>query len=176
MATNKIADFESVLPKLKKIQIFTDFAEDTPENHRILKAVYENMSVQHFKAGQIIIKEGDFGETFYILHEGKVQVTRDTLAGDTLALADLSADMNIFFGETALISDDARTATVRAVTDCTTITLDSKKFLEVCDAEPILGYRVILRLARRMAKTIRDSNSDKTILYEALFNEVEGGM
>ena len=105
----------------------------------------------------------------FIFHE-------KTPAGDHIALADLTSDMNIFFGETALISDDPRTATVSALTDCRCIALSSTKFLSVCDKEPLLGYRVLLKLAQRMAKTIRDTNSDKATLYEALFNEIEQGV
>ena len=120
----------------------------------------------------IDIEEDDF----YILYSGKVHISRKTPAGDEIALADLSHEMNIFFGETALISDDPRTATVKALTDCKCIALSSTKFLEVCDKEPLLGYRVLLKLAQRMAKTIRDTNSDKATLYEALFSEIESGV
>ena len=38
------------------------------------------------------------------------------------------------------------------------------------------SYRVLLKLAQRMAKTIRDTNSDKATLYEALFSEIESGV
>ena len=72
--------------------------------------------------------------------------------------------------------DDPRTATVKALTDCKCIALSSTKFLAVCDKEPLLGYRVLLKLAQRMAKTVRDTNSDKATLYEALFSEIESGV
>ncbi|MCQ2582275.1 MAG: cyclic nucleotide-binding domain-containing protein [Treponema sp.] len=165
--------FETVLPKLLKIELFSDFKADNPRDCQILKLVYENMSLKNYKAGDVIIKEGDFGDLFFILYKGSVKVMRNTPAGDVIALANLNSDMNIFFGETALISNDARTATVQASTDCTTIALSSKKFLQICDKEPLLGYRVILHLARRMSQTIRNTNSDKAALYEALFNEIE---
>ena len=80
--------------------------------------------------------------------------------------------MNIFFGETALISDDTRNATVSALTDCRILVLSSKKFHEMCKKEPVLGYRVLTVLANRMAQTIRNVNRDKATLYEALFNEI----
>lgn len=168
--------FEDVLPKLVKIQLFSDFNPEDENDCRILRAVYDNMVVESYQKGDVIIEEGKFGDTFYILYQGKVQVYRKTPAGDKIALADLSSDMNIFFGETALISDDPRTATVQALTDCKCVALSSTKFLEVCEREPLLGYRVLLHLAQRMAKTIRDTNSDKATLYEALFNEIESGV
>ena len=168
--------FEEVLPKLIKIQLFSDFNQDDETDCRILKAVYDSMDLESYQKGDVIIEEGKIGDDFYILYSGKVHISRKTPAGDEIALADLSSEMNIFFGETALISDDPRTATVRALTDCKCIALSSTKFLEVCDKEPLLGYRVLLKLAQRMAKTIRDTNSDKATLYEALFNEIESGV
>ena len=168
--------FEEVLPKLVNIQLFSDFKIDDENDCRVLRSVYDSMTIENYQKGDIIIEEGKLGDDFYILYSGKVHISRKTPAGDEIALADLSSEMNIFFGETALISDDPRTATVRALTDCRCIALSSTKFLAVCDREPLLGYRVLLKLAQRMAKTIRDTNSDKATLYEALFNEIEQGV
>ena len=168
--------FEEVLPKLVKIQLFSDFNAENENDRRILRAVYDSMIIENYQKGDVIIEEGKIGDDFYILYSGEVHISRKTPAGDKIALADLSSDMNIFFGETALISDDPRTATVQALTDCRCIALSSTKFLDVCDKEPLLGYRVLLKLAQRMAKTIRDTNSDKATLYEALFSEIESGV
>lgn len=164
--------FEQVLPRLLSIELFSDFKADNENDRKIMKIVYENIAIKEFKKGDIIIKEGDYGDEFFILYDGAVQVFRDTPAGDTIALANLDSSMNIFFGETALISSDTRTATVKAAKDCRTVVLSSKKFIEICDKEPLLGYRVLLHLARRMSQTIRNTNSDKATLYEALFNEI----
>lgn len=169
-------NFEEVLPKLVKIQLFSDFKIEDENDCRILRSVYDSMTIESYQKGDVIIEEGKIGDDFYILYSGKVHISRKTPAGDEIALADLTSEMNIFFGETALISDDPRTATVRALTDCRCIALSSTKFLAVCDKEPLLGYRVLLKLAQRMAKTIRDTNSDKATLYEALFNEIEQGV
>ena len=59
--------FEQVLPKLVKIQLFADFNIESEEDQRILKAVYDNLSIQKFKAGQKIIKEFETGDSFFIL-------------------------------------------------------------------------------------------------------------
>ena len=36
------------------------------------------------------------------------------------------------------------------------------------------GYKVVMEIARRMAITIKTTNSDKATLYAALFDEIEG--
>ena len=96
--------FEEVLPRLVKIQLFSDFKIDDENDCRILKLLYESIKTKEFKKGSVIIKEGTTGDEFFILYSGSVQVQRSTPAGDTIALANLSAEQNIFFGETALIS------------------------------------------------------------------------
>ena len=62
------------------------------------------------------------------------------------------------------------------MTDCSAFVLSSKKFLEICETEPLLGYRVVSVLGRRMADTIKQTNSDKAILYQALCDEIEFGV
>ncbi|MCF0241247.1 MAG: cyclic nucleotide-binding domain-containing protein [Treponema sp.] len=165
-------NFEEDLPKLLKIALFADFKADNENDCRVLKMLYEGTLVRHYKKDDMIIKEGDIGDEFYILLDGAVHISRMTPAGDSIALADLNASMNIFFGETALISNDTRSATVNALSDCKILVLSSKKFHEICAKEPVVGYRVLTVLARRMAQTIRDTNRDKATLYEALFNEI----
>ena len=169
-------DFETVLPKLVKIELFSDFDVNNENDRRILKLVYDSMSFKTYKKGDCIIKEGENGDDVFILYEGNVQIQRNTPAGDVIALAKLTSAMNIFFGETSLISSDTRTATVLASTECRCIVLSGKHFLEVCDKEPLLGYRVLLHLAKRMSQTVRNTNSDKATLYEALFSEIEGDL
>jgi len=164
--------FDEVLPKLLKLQLFASFRADNENDRRILKLVYSELKVQTFKAGEEIISEGTSGESFYILTDGNVQVLRNTMAGDKIALANLTADMGIFFGETALIGTDTRGATVVATTDCRTCTITGNKFKELCEKEPVLGYRVMLCLAKRMSLTIKKANSDMATLYEALFDEI----
>lgn len=166
--------FEVVLPKLLNIPLFSDFSKKSEDDLRIMKMVYDNITIKKYKKGDLIIKEGEIGELCFILYSGTVHIYRKTPAGDTFALANLSSEQNFFFGETALIGDGPRSATVQALTDCTTIALSGKKFLAMCKKEPVLGFKVVLYIAKSMAETITKANSDKATLYEALFNEIEG--
>ncbi|MCR5762355.1 MAG: cyclic nucleotide-binding domain-containing protein [Treponema sp.] len=170
----EIKNIEEVLPRLAKISLFSDFDINKEEDRNILAQLIEAISKKTFKAGQIIIKEGDTGDEFYILHSGSVHISRETPAGDQIALADLNASMNIFFGETALISNDKRSATVTANEECQVLVLTSKKFHDLCQKQSLLGYRVLLKLAQRMSNTINNTNKDKAMLYQALFNEIAG--
>lgn len=39
------------------------------------------LKVRHYKAEEVIIKEGDMGDTFYILEEGEAYATKTLMAG-----------------------------------------------------------------------------------------------
>ena len=166
--------FEEAFPKLLQLEIFSDFEMENPEDRRIMAAVWQFIKTQSFKKGQTIIKEGELADDFYILYSGSVRVQQKTLSGDSIALADMNSDMNIFFGEAALIDQDVRSATVVATSDCKCLVLTGDDFKTLCLKESVFGYRVTMRIARRLAASLRKSNRDKSTLYEALLSEVQG--
>lgn len=165
---------DEIIEKLTKLEIFSDFTEKNEENIRILKAICQLLEIQEFEKGATIIKEGDMGDALFILYEGTVQVRRNTPSHEQFAVVNLNASYNVFFGEVALIDKDTRSASVIAIENCRTLRLDGDKFKKLCDKEPFLGYRAIYRIAQRLAVSLRRSNRDMLILYEALLDEVNG--
>ena len=163
-----------LIEKLSKIEIFSDLDIHNNEHVRLLEAVCEILEPVAFTAGEIIIREGDLGDSLYILYEGTVQVRRKTPNEDQFAVANLSDHQNVFFGEVALVDKDTRSASVYALTDCNTLKLDGEKFKELCKNEFELGYYVMYRISQRIAGALRRSNKDLMLLYEALLDEVHG--
>ncbi|MCG8568770.1 MAG: cyclic nucleotide-binding domain-containing protein [Spirochaetes bacterium] len=161
---------DEVLEKLKKIVLFSDFVED---NDRLLK-VLQSMKKQKFYAGEIIIEEGDIGDRLYILYKGTVRILRKTLNNEQYTVAILNSDMNIFFGEIALIDNDKRSATVLTETNCETLYIDSSNFSRLCEEDPFMGYKITTHIAKRLSAGLRKMNKDVVTLYQALIDEVEG--
>jgi rhodanese-related sulfurtransferase len=87
------------------------------------------------KAGQVIIREGDEGDYYYVIESGRAQVTR-TVGGVTVVLADLKA--GDAFGEEALVSDAKRNATVAMRSDGALLKLGKSDFVSLLK-EPLLG-------------------------------------
>jgi CRP-like cAMP-binding protein len=165
---------DELIAKLSKLEIFSDLNIEDQEHVRLLKAVCGILEPIKFDAGSVIIKEGDVGDALYILYEGTVQVRRKTPNNDQFAVANLTTEQNVFFGEVALVDKDTRSASVYALTDCEALKLDGKEFKELCDKEPLLGYHVMYRISRRIAGALRRANEDLMLLYEALIDEVHG--
>ncbi len=90
---------------------------------------------QRVTSGDAIFHEGDAGDRFYILLEGEMEVERD---GETIGLL-AGGD---FFGETALLFDTPRTATVRAVDEALVWSISRSAFQRVVGHYLISSQRV----------------------------------
>lgn len=163
---------QEIIDKLVHLEIFSDFNSSNEEHRRLLKEVCQLLESQSYNSGDMIIKEGDTGDTLYILYEGTVQIRRNTPSNDQFAVVNLTTEQNVFFGEVALIDRDTRSASVIAIENCKVLKLDGSKFKELCDKEPVLGYHVMYRISRRIASSLRRSNKEMMTLYEALLDEI----
>jgi len=92
----------------------------------------------------VIIREGDEGDYYYLIESGRAQVTR-LVGGVNLVLADLKA--GDVFGEEALISDSKRNATVTMKSNGVLLRLKKQDFLELMQ-EPLL-HRISYHDARQ---------------------------
>ena len=82
------------------------------------------------RAGDVIIRQGDEGDYFYIISKGTCSITRMASGkGWDVPLAELGK--GDIFGEEALVSDATRNATVTMVTDGTLMRLSKKDFVEL---------------------------------------------
>lgn len=77
-----------------------------------------------FSDGQTIISQGDDGDRFYILKEGKATAVKDGKQVKEYAVGD-------YFGELALIKNQKRAATVTSVGKSIVLNLDRKAFMRV---------------------------------------------
>lgn len=158
----------SAIERIRHISIFADLADDTDR----LEKIANRLSVGEYKAGKAIITEGEDGDTLHILNAGSVRILRNTLSNEQFALVNLDANQNVFFGEIALIDHDKRSATVFALTDCETLILSRKDYLELCEEDPYIGFKTMFRLALRIGAALRKSNRDMTTMYQALIDEI----
>ena len=104
-------------------------------NEAELQKLANAMKPQKFAKGQVLIRYGDVGEHYFILSRGNVQVTvyqKGTPADDPdlkkkqVLTKHMGAGSG--FGELALLYNDKRSATIEAVDDCETYTLDGTIF------------------------------------------------
>lgn len=97
------------------------------------------MRIQEFpaKAGDVIIKQGDEGDFYYVIKSGECKVTRTSKTGSELTLATLKG--GDAFGEEALLSDAKRNANIVMATDGMLMRLSKEDFNELLK-EPMLTW------------------------------------
>ena len=161
---------KEVLERIKKINLFSDFIKDEER----LTHVCSRIKVEKFRVGQKIINEGELGDKLYILNKGTVRILKNTVSNEKYTVTLLASDANVFFGEVALIDSDKRSATVVAESNCEVYSLDRKSYTKLCEKDPLMGYKITLHIAKRIALSLRKMNTDVITLFDALVNEVKG--
>lgn len=99
-----------------------------------IKQLMDKMEAMAVDKEDVIIRQGESGDYFYLLDKGTASVTRQ------VQLADLNEGEG--FGEEALISDSVRNATVSMTTDGTVMRISKKDFNELLK-EPLLNWVAI---------------------------------
>ena len=98
----------------------------------------ERLLVTRYLPGDTIMRQGERGDRFHIIVDGKVDVHRQA-AGTTTRLATLGPGE--VFGEMALLNKAPRSATVRALTAVETYTLSEVDFGELLRHRPVRPSR-----------------------------------
>ncbi len=115
---------------LKRVPLFSDLED------RERQQIANSMKQRRFSAGQQIAVEGQSGVGFFVIEDGQAKVT---VAGDevrTLGPGD-------YFGEVALITQGARTATVTADSDLTTWGMTFWDFRPLVEDTPSIAWKLL---------------------------------
>lgn len=119
------------------IQIFPLFENLPRQVHERIARLATRVE---FHSNDIIIGQGDFGDALYIIAKGKVLVSRITRNNHEQNLATLGP--GDFFGETALLGDSRRTATVTALTDCVLVRITRASALRLGQEFPQIDVKL----------------------------------
>lgn len=104
--------------------------------------------VRAFKAGDVIFKEGDPAEEFFVVKTGSVEIRLGNRLLRTLPERSI-------FGEMAIIDHGPRSATAIAATDAELVPVGEKQFLFLVSRTPYFALNVMRVLVDRL----RSSNS-----------------
>jgi len=102
---------------------------------------------REYKAGEIIIQQGDAGNCMFVIQKGEVEALAES-DGRQLRLRTMGR--NEFFGEMALFEKEVRTATIRAIRPTRVLTIDKKNFLGGVHEDPSLSFRILQMMSHRI--------------------------
>jgi len=100
------------------------------------------LAVIPMAAGQVIIRQGEPADRFYVIAEGSVEVTQHMVAGGSERVLRRMVREEVF-GEIGLLSGGRRTATVTALGSGTLLALEGAAFLELVGSGPGLTSRLL---------------------------------
>lgn len=136
------------------------FASLPAANISALLGRFERVTVMR---GDVVIRQGDPGDYYYLIERGRCAVTR-SVAGAPVQLAELHE--GDAFGEEALLSDTSRNATVTMKTDGVLLRLAKADFVEML-REPLLQR---IRPDQAMRK-LRDGTQWIDVRFPAEFQQ-----
>jgi len=100
-----------------------------------INEMFNRMEVMEVKKGDVILRQGEPGDYYYVIQDGQCNVSRKTREGKVVLLNRLGPGQQ--FGEEALVSDAPRNATVSMLSDGLLLRLAKKDFLELVRAPMI---------------------------------------
>jgi CRP/FNR family transcriptional regulator, cyclic AMP receptor protein len=103
---------------------------------------------RHWESGEVIFREGDTGDTCYVVQDGCVRVTRNHSDGRTITLAELRP--GDLFGELAMFDSERRSATVEAMEDTSAVALLAGDLRRLLIRHPEISIKLLSAFADRL--------------------------
>ena len=158
------------LETLKNSFIFKTLEKDE------LDVVKDILREHRFQEGDVIMQEGEEGDTMYMVVEGELDVSKSLTMkfGDNdfrktdKVLTRFSPDDHVVFGEMALIGREKRSATIIARTACVSFEINRDEFMGLIEDQPKIGVKVLFKLSELLVNRLRVVNQDVIKLTTAL--------
>jgi thioredoxin reductase (NADPH) len=141
-ATTAVLHAERYIEELKH----AEKALPRAERRAVAEATRELRRLR-FRPGQVVLREGEEGDDFYIVLRGELDVLHDDGGRETNVKTLREGDS---FGEIALLTDRRRTATVRAKTDSEVLVMDREAFGRIIASSPAAREEIETRAAKRL--------------------------
>jgi CRP-like cAMP-binding protein len=129
----------AVMDQLSQVPLFAACSR------RDLRAIAVLGTQLGIAAGTVLTAQGEPGSEFFLVRGGAARCVRSGRKVATFGPGD-------FFGESALLTNAPRTATVTAVDDMTVIVFSRREFSSLLDGSP--------QIARKLLKALADRGAD----------------
>ncbi len=130
---------------LKTVPIFSELHDN------VLEKISELMQVRSYVKEQMILMEESLGDSFFVISNGSVKITRLSEDGREVILAMLGEGE--FFGEMSLLDGETRSANVVAIEDSEVMVLNRSEFLNLLERYPKIAISLLEELTRRLRKS-----------------------
>jgi hypothetical protein len=134
----------STLDRILLLREVPMFSHLSPED---LEQIAESAQEQLFPSESVICREGDPGDSLFIIVQGIVNVIKKTENNQTILAVRKSGE---FAGEMAILESSMRSATLQAATDVRMLVLDGDSFKAILRDRPEVAISVLQHMSRRV--------------------------
>jgi signal transduction histidine kinase len=132
----------------------------------VLKKITPKIGVMRMEPGEIIFREGDPGDSLYLVGEGSVKISTPNAAGDHEIVG--YVDRGNFFGATALLAGEPRSATATAVAPALIGAVKEKTFQQILELAPSRVHMNFLRAVTDRMRSVNGQFMRETVRAERL--------
>lgn len=127
---------------LNGLPIFSDLKPDE------LEELGSRFTLEKFKQDDLIIKQGEKSDKFYLVREGFVNIVRGVAEkGETEVFMTILGPGD-HFGEAALFHEVKRTANVKAQDAVELLTIDRNQFSQYLQSHPIAASKILYQMLK----------------------------
>lgn len=139
------ADAADRIALLRNVRVFAGLSEED------LAAIADVSVSRRFGAGEVVFREGDGGDTCYIVRSGLARAVRQHSDGRSITLAHFGA--GDIFGELAMFDEEPRSATVDVIDEVEVVAIPGRDMQRLMREHPEIAVKLNAALAQRLRAT-----------------------
>lgn len=150
MSTQPGTISSTIRQNVRQIELFSSLSDDEIDimvKHAKIRSLVENEALFH---------QGDDGDFFAIIIDGRIEITKHTEKETPVALASLTRGDTL--GEMALIDQETRSASAIAIEPTSVFVLSRTSFDMLVDQYPRCGTKLLRKLAIILCNHIRETS------------------
>jgi len=129
---------------LRQLPLFSGLPDED------LDDLYEMAELVELRSGQVLMEEGDPGDSLYIATEGHFEISKRTGERDVVIAGSGAGDV---IGEISLLEGSPRTATVRAVSNARLVKISREAFTQLLERSPSASLNMLRTVTARLRNT-----------------------
>src|SRR5215210_2540915 len=133
-----------MLDELRQVPLLADLSEED------LEQLYQMAETVSIPAGQLVLQEGDSGDSLFVVLDGELEVTKRHGRQEVL-LAVYKAGQ--FFGEMALLEQAPRSASVRTLRESRLLVISQVAFQTLLSCSPSAPLKILHTVTSRLRST-----------------------
>ena len=126
-------------------------------NDNELEYLISIMKYEEFQRDKVLFREGDKGDSMYIVAEGTIAISVNLSDGKRLEIAEISEGN--FFGEMSIFDNAARSATCVTKTDAKILNLKAADFYEFIKIKPEAGIKIMHKMLNITTGRLRETGA-----------------